>query len=318
MDSKFVNTVILLALLIVASPNIFSQRLGSPKFSAWQPVVHLPPPINSAFDDQAPILSKDEKTLFFTSNRPGSLNSSEDIWVSTRKTKNSPWRKPENIGALNTSSIERLRSITADGRVMLFMSDRLGTAGQTDIWATVRENPNDDFGWSEPVNLGANINSSSSELAARYLFANGGRTRKLLFTSNRPFEGLGGPDLYESTIGPNGFEPATNIFELNSPSVETCFWVRDDGLELIFISNRPELTGDLSQNDVWVSTRGSVDEYWSAPVKLGPEVNAEGYQDVNPSVSSDGRTLLLASRRPGGIGAGTFDIYMSTRRRTNE
>jgi hypothetical protein len=317
MDRKFVNVAVVMALLVVASSNVYSLRLGSPKFSDWAPVVHLPPPINSAFDDQAPVLSRDEKTLFFTSNRPGSLGSSEDIWVSTRKTKNSPWRRPENLGALNTPSIERLRSITSDGRVMLFMSDRFGTAGQTDIWATVRENPNDDFGWSEPVNLGPYINSESSELAARYLFANGGRTRKLLFTSSR-LGGLGGPDFYESTIGPDGFESAINIFELNTPSVETCFWVRDDGLELVFISNRPELTGDLSKNEVWATTRDSVDEPWSAPVKLGPEVNAEGYQDVNPSLSFDGRTLLLASRRPGGIGSGTFDIYMTTRRRTNE
>ena len=317
MDRKFVNVVVLLTLLIFASSSIFSQRRGGPKFSDWAPVTRLPPPINSAFDDQAPVLSKNEKTLFFTSNRPGSLGPSEDIWVSTRKSKNSPWTRPVNLEALNTPSIERLRSLTSDGRVLLFMSDRPGS-GQTDIWASVRENPNDDYGWSEPVNLGANINSESSELAARYLFANGGRTRKLFFSSNRP-GGFGGPDIYESTIGPNGFEPSVNIFELNSPSVETCFWVRDDGLELIFISNRPELTGDLSQNEVWAATRDSVDEAWSAPAKLGPQVNAEGYQDVNPSLSFDGRTMLLASKRPGGIGpAGTFDIYLTTRRHANE
>src|SRR6187402_3623321 len=264
MDRKF---VVVLALLLVASSNVCAQIHRGPKFSDWAPVTHLPPPINSAFDDQAPVLSKDEKTLFFTSNRPGSLGRSEDIWVSTRKTRNSPWGRPVNVGLLNTSSIERLRSLTSDGRVLLFMSDRPGSRGQTDIWATSRENPNDDFGWSEPVNLGSNINSEGSELAARYLFANGGRTRKLLFSSARP-GGFGGPDIYESVIGPNGFEAAVNVFELNSPSVETCFWVRDDGLELIFISNRPELTGDLSQNDVWTATRESVDESWSAPFKL--------------------------------------------------
>jgi hypothetical protein len=51
--------------------------------------------------------------------------------------------------------------------------------------------------------------------------------------------------------------------------------VRDDGLELVFISNRPELTGNLNYNDVWVATRDSIDEAWSAPAKLGPNVSAE-------------------------------------------
>src|SRR5205809_3367700 len=141
MNRKSVHVGVLLALLLTASSNALSQLRRNPKFSDWAPVTHLAPPINSAFSDQAPVLSKDEKTLFFTSNRPGSLAGSEDIWVSTRRNKNSPWTRPINVESLNTTSIERLRSITPDGRVLLFMSDRPGR-GQTDIWATVRENPN--------------------------------------------------------------------------------------------------------------------------------------------------------------------------------
>src|SRR6187402_3376432 len=109
MDRKF---VVVLALLLVASSNVCAQIHRGPKFSDWTPVTHLPPPINSAFNDQAPVLSKDEKTLFFTSNRPGSLANSEDIWVSTRRSKNSAWTMPVNVESLNTSSIERLRSVT--------------------------------------------------------------------------------------------------------------------------------------------------------------------------------------------------------------
>src|SRR5829696_506096 len=254
-------TALFLALSVAAAvSNVRAQR-GNPKFSDWAPVVHLPPPINSEFDDQAPVMSKDEKTLFLTSNRTGSLGG-EDIWVSTRKSRNSLWRTPVNLGpTINTSGIERLRSLTADGRVLLFMSDRAGSSGQTDIWAAVRKNVNDDFSWRKPVNLGPYINSEDAELAAKYLYDASGRVSKLFFSSSRP-GGFGGPDIYESTIGESGFESAVNVFELNSPSVETCFWVRDDGLEIVFISNRPELTGNLSDNDVWVATRDSVYETW--------------------------------------------------------
>ncbi len=42
--------------------------------------------------------------------------------------------------------------------------------------------------------------------------------------------------------------------------------------------------------------------------------NVPDWQDVNPVLSFDNRTMLMASRRPGGIGPGTFDIYVTTRR----
>ena len=123
---------------------------------------------------------------------------------------------------------------------------------------------NDDFSWSEPVNLGSVMNTFSTELAANYLFADAGRVRKLFFSSSKP-GGFGGPDVSESKINNLGFEMSVNVFELNSPSIETCFWVRDDGLEIIFSSNRPNLTADIQQHDMWVATRDSVYESWSFP-----------------------------------------------------
>ena len=304
-----------LAVLSLSFATLFSSAVAQkrPTFSDWLPAQRLSRPINSEFDDQAPILSKDEKTLFFTSNRPGG-SGDEDIWVSKRRTPNSSWEDPVNLGLkVNSSGIERLRSLTPDGKGLLFMSNREGGNGSTDIWIIVRDNVNDDLNWSRPINLGPMINSAGSEVAAKYLFANGGQTQKLFFTGDR-LNGFGGPDIYESDVS-GGFRPPVNVFELNSPSVETCFTLSEDGLEIIFISNRPNTTGDLAYNDLYSSTRESVNDLWTAPEKLGPQVNAADYQDVNPSLTIDGRTMMFASRRPGGIGAGTLDIYMTTRRR---
>ncbi|HVF30777.1 MAG TPA: hypothetical protein VNA22_07380 [Pyrinomonadaceae bacterium] len=311
--SKRFTLAFFFALLLLPALASGQLRRGQ-RYTDWEPIVHLPPPINSEFDDHAAIITKDEKTMYFTSNRTGSVGGSEDIWVSTRKTKNSPWREPFNLGpTINTDRMERVRSFSADGRVLLFQSDRVGGLGLTDIWAVYRQHVNDDFAWSEPVNLGAMINTPSPELAANYLFADAGRVKKLFFSSSKP-GGFGGPDIYESTINDLGFEISENIFELNSPSIETCFWVRDDGLELIFSSNRPNLAGDIQQHDMWVAYRESVYDRWSPPRRLGPNINVPNWQDVNPALSFDNRTMLMASRRPGGIGAGTFDIYVTTRR----
>jgi hypothetical protein len=176
--------------------------------------------------------------MYFTSNRTGSVAGSEDIWVSTRKTRNLPRGTPFNLGlTINTPAMERVRSFADDGRILLFQSDREGGFGFTDIWAVYRMHVNDDSNWSEPFNLGPVINTFSTELAANYLFADAGRVRKLFFSSSKP-GGFGGPDIYESAITDLGFDFSVNVVELNSRSIETCFWVRDDGLEIIFSSLR--------------------------------------------------------------------------------
>lgn len=300
-----------LALLFVSVVTHAQIRAGR-EFSDWEPIVHLPAPINSEFDDHAAILSKDELTMYFTSNRTGSVDGSEDIWISKRNSKNSRWGRPVNLGtAVNTSAMERVRSFSDDGRILLYQSDRGDGHGLSDIWAIFRENADDDSGWGSPVNLGSMINTPFIELAANYLIDEA--ASKLFFSSTKP-GGFGGPDIYESTISDLGFGSSVNVFELNSPSIETCFWVRDDGLEMIFSSNRPNITGDIQQHDMWVAYRDSIHETWSTPTKLGRNINVPDWQDVNPALSFDNRTMLMASRRPGGIGPGSFDIYVTTRR----
>lgn len=315
MSSYFVALFVLIFVTVTSA----SSQGKAPRFSDWEPLAPLAPPINSEYDDQAAVLSKDEKTIYFSSNRPGSLNGSRDIWVASRKNKNSRWGTPVNLGPIiNSTGTELVRSLTTDGHVLLFQSDREGGGfGQADIWAIYRKHVNNEFGWGEPVNLGGVINTPHAELASNYLFADSGRVRKLFFSSNKPF-GFGSADIYESTINDLGFETSVNVFELNTPSVETCFWIRDDGLEIIFSSNRPNLTEDRTFDDLWVATRDSVDEPWTAVTNLGPNINASGYRDVAPFVTADGRTMVTSSTRPGGMAAGTFDIYITTRRRVSE
>ena len=59
------------------------------RFSAWSDPVRLGAPINTPSNDQQPTLSKDGLTLYFASNRPGSVPNPTsapllDIWVAHR------------------------------------------------------------------------------------------------------------------------------------------------------------------------------------------------------------------------------------------
>lgn len=50
---------------------------------AWSAAEHLGAPLNTSFLDSQPSLSRDGRTLIFTSNRPGG-SGSNDLWMSTR------------------------------------------------------------------------------------------------------------------------------------------------------------------------------------------------------------------------------------------
>jgi len=65
-----------------------------------------------------------------------------------------------------------------------------------------------------------------------------------------------------------------------------------DGKTLYFYSDRP---GGRGGYDLWCSTL--VDDRWTPPVDLGPQVNSE-YNEYGPAPSPDGKLLYFASNRP--------------------
>jgi hypothetical protein len=115
-------------------------------------------------------------------------------------------------------------------------------------------------------------------------------------------------DIYVSAQAADGsWGPAVLVPELSSPLNEQHPSVRFDGLELFLDSDRLVTFGF---RDLWVSTRETTLDPWSAPVNLGVTVNS-AFIDQNPFIASDRETLFFASNRPGGLG--NLDIYMTTR-----
>jgi Tol biopolymer transport system component len=312
---KRLHTIIIILILAVATlyGNAFGQKADDKSvsvFTEWSTPVNLGPVINTSSQDLAAVLAPDGLSLFFSSSRIGSRGS-EDIWVSTRAAVDGEWRPPINLGPkVNSPYMDRLRSISPDGLVLLFQSDRQGGVGGNDIWAMSRPDAGDNLGWNAPVNLGTVINSNSNEVAANYLV---GTNTKLFFSSMRTdMTNLGGSDIYLSEILPGGgFGQPVNVLELNSPFLDTCFWVRSDGLEIIFSSSRAGLNNNTESIDLWVSTRSSTVENWSPPTRLPFPINTDGFLDVNPSLSADGTVMHFTSTRPGGFGV--QDIYVTTR-----
>jgi hypothetical protein len=277
---------------------------AGPNFSPWSPPQKIDEvggnssELNTEFVDGCPIQSPDGLSLYMASNRPGGLGGL-DIWVAQRTSRADPWGAPQNLGEPVNSTADDFCPTPVRGRGLFFVSREAlpGSCGMGDIYFTrFRRN-----GWSEPRHLAcgpAGPNSALDEQGPSYVEVDG---RKLLYFSS-------GPDIYVSEKN-GSFGPASPVTELNTAFSDIQPNVRKDGLEVVFASNRRAGT----DQDVYVATRETADDPFSAPVSVGDAVNTTTASETRPSLSWDG-TQLLFGRAPGP--EGMTDIYVSTREKT--
>ena len=98
----------------------------------WNNPVNMGPSINSQYDEDAPFIHPDGRTLYFTSNGHNTIGG-KDIF----KTFNisGSWTTPENLGfPVNTTANDNYFTLTADGSKGYFSSDRAGGSGGQDIY----------------------------------------------------------------------------------------------------------------------------------------------------------------------------------------
>ena len=102
-----------------------------------------------------PALSKDGKTLYFTSDMPGGLGG-KDLWYTSDI--GMGWGTPVNMGPIiNTSGDEMFPSVVGDA--LYFSSTGHNNMGGLDIFETHREGEY----WSEPQNMGYPVNSTRDD-----------------------------------------------------------------------------------------------------------------------------------------------------------
>lgn len=99
----------------------------------WGEPVNLGPDINTEFDEQAPFIHPDGKTLYFMSKgHPGM--GGFDLFIS-RKGEDGKWGKPVNLGyPINTKGNEGAFTVSLDGKTAFYASDKPGGMGKNDIY----------------------------------------------------------------------------------------------------------------------------------------------------------------------------------------
>jgi Tol biopolymer transport system component len=297
--------------LLIMFPLYHQDGAASPRYGAWSPAANLGSIVNTEFAEFAPHTSKDGLTLYFSSTRPESYGSfgGEDLWVSQRAGADAPWGPATNLGgALNTGANERSPALSRDGHYLFFASDRPGGLGGFDIWVSWRTHTHDVFGWEPPVNLGSGVNSQATDAGPAF-FENDDAGLPQLYIASSRSGGSGGLDIYVSALVRGLFQPPALLAELNTAQNDLTPGIRHDGLEIVIASSRP---GGNGGQDLWSSTRSTVNGTWSTPVNLGVAVNSGSIENF-PSISADNTSLFFNSDRPGGVGAS--DLYVSTRQK---
>ena len=152
----------------------------------WTEIIELP--FNSdSYSVAHPVLSPDEKQLYFVSDMPGTYGES-DIWK-VQIVGDGTFGSPVNLGAtINTEARETFPFITSKD-VLYFSSDGHPGLGGLDVFAT--KIAFDEY--DQPVvNVGRDVNGKFDDFA----FIIDDETQKGYFSSNRVEGGIGEDDIY--------------------------------------------------------------------------------------------------------------------------
>jgi outer membrane protein OmpA-like peptidoglycan-associated protein len=179
--------------------DIYVSERGDNK--TWSAPTPLPGIINSSFEEKSVSISSDEKTLYFSSNRPGGYGGL-DIYKATKDSKGE-WANVKNLGPkVNTEFDDDGPFSDYDGVTLYFSSKgRKGMGGYDVFKTTFDPNTNE---WSEPVNLGYPINTPDDDV-----FFVASKDQKRAYYSSVREDGMGYTDIYMITIpeGLNKTEP---------------------------------------------------------------------------------------------------------------
>jgi outer membrane protein OmpA-like peptidoglycan-associated protein len=152
----------------------------------WQPVDVIEGELNTEYDEGAPCLSPDGKTMYFTrcSSDPDYPRYAE-IWKSQRS--DASWGKPTKCEITrDTLTSYAHPAVSPDGQWLYFVSDMSGGEGGLDIWRT--RIVDGDFVGME--NVGRPINTAGDEMFPVF------RPNGDFYFSSDGHPGMGGLDIF--------------------------------------------------------------------------------------------------------------------------
>ncbi len=265
----------------------------------------LSPTINSSAYEYMPVLTADEKTIYFCAEDRNDNYGKEDIFVSYFK--NGQWTKPYVVKELSTvHGNEAPLSISADGNTLLIFSNG-------DVFISHKTK----YGWSAKSPISA-INTTYYWEADATITADG---NAILFSSDRygnvgtyhqfseHYHGdyIGNLDLYVIIKQEDGtWSAPINLGPtINTPYAERTPFLHPDMKTLYFASDGHPGLGKM---DIFKATRLNDTSWteWSEPVNLGLGINTPK-KEYGYKISTDGTKAYYTQ-----FLKGQSDIYYLT------
>ncbi len=226
--------------------------------------------VNSEFQEIAPMVTPDGKTIYFTrSKHPNNVGNPEkqDVWYAEIQG-DGKFSEAKNMGSpVNTYHHNSSFSITPDGNSML-LNNIYNTDGSLEKGLSITTKQANGK-WGKPQTLTIDDYYNKNEYSEFCLSQDG----KILMMTVQRADSYGGKDIYFSrNKGDNSWTQPVNLGKVvNTASSETSPFLASDGKALYYS------TGGFSgygSNDIFVTRR--LDESWtnwSEPQNLGPEIN---------------------------------------------
>ena len=215
------------------------------------------------YSEYSPTISADGKTMIFQAD----IDKPKKYQIYARQKVFDKWSKPMALDNINSKYADGGCFITYDQNYLIFTSDRPGGMGNCDIWMSQRKGD----GWSDPVNIGAPVNSPGYE-GFPSLSPDG---NTLYFVRECPEKTSCKDKLgifYSVKVDDTWTEPKKMPAPINTEYCEFGPVILADNLSLIFSSTRP---GGYGGYDLYKTER-TEQGGWGKPVNLGSFINTAG------------------------------------------
>ncbi len=208
------------------------------KGGVWEKAVKLRGSINTPDNEGAQTVSPDGNWLIFAGCQRSDGFGSCDLYISYLT--ETGWSEAINLGKpVNTEQWDSQPTLSPDKRDLYFSSRRTGGLGGSDIYVSHLQS---NGRWSEPENLGPEINTAGDE-ACPFIHAD---NQTLFFTSNT-LPGYGQQDIFVTRKKPDGKwgKPENLGYPINTIDEEGTLFVAADGNTAFFASDRSDTKGGL-------------------------------------------------------------------------
>lgn len=213
--------IVALSAVMIARPAIWRDLWGiaaedarEPSVGAllWQEPAPIPGPPNATTPNPAAALSTDGTQMIVARRSP---SGDTDLFISTRE--HDGWSALRALKEVNSDADETSPFLAADGRFLLFCSNRAGGYGGYDCYVAFRKGES----WGRAFNLTDQVNSEFDELDPHLL----PESQDLLLASNRPGtdpEPARRRERWQATVGQQrlGSTDIYRIGQLNLPDAD--------------------------------------------------------------------------------------------------